>query len=179
MTKKARNFGVKFNLDLLNPTQKLAYAAFDQHDVLFLIGPAGTGKALTLDSKLYNKQGPILMKDVKIGDKIINTEGSTSEVIAIHPQGYKDVYKITFDDYSSVECCSDHLWKVSSNCNGWSDKVVDVKYLKKNYKQPSGRCHIYVNCTKPVNFTNKNNKINSYIMGILISEGSLLSLIHI
>lgn len=33
-----------FHLEFLNQAQKLAWAAFDQHDVLFLLGPAGCGK---------------------------------------------------------------------------------------------------------------------------------------
>ena len=34
----------EFKIELLNSAQKLAWAAFQKHDVLFLIGPAGTGK---------------------------------------------------------------------------------------------------------------------------------------
>lgn len=34
----------KFHLDLLNTDQKFAWAAYQQHDVSFLVGPAGTGK---------------------------------------------------------------------------------------------------------------------------------------
>jgi phosphate starvation-inducible PhoH-like protein len=33
-----------FHLEFLNAAQKMAWAAFEQHDVLFLLGPAGTGK---------------------------------------------------------------------------------------------------------------------------------------
>lgn len=33
-----------FKLEFKNASQKLAYSAFDQHDVLFMLGPAGTGK---------------------------------------------------------------------------------------------------------------------------------------
>lgn len=36
--------GKDFHIELLNTAQKLAWQAFQQHDVLFLIGPAGTGK---------------------------------------------------------------------------------------------------------------------------------------
>lgn len=36
--------GKDFHIELLNTSQKLAWAAFQQHDVLFLLGPAGTGK---------------------------------------------------------------------------------------------------------------------------------------
>lgn len=36
--------GKDFHVELLNTAQKMAWAAFQQHDVLFLTGPAGTGK---------------------------------------------------------------------------------------------------------------------------------------
>lgn len=36
--------GKDFHVEWLNTAQKLAWNAFQQHDVLFLIGPAGTGK---------------------------------------------------------------------------------------------------------------------------------------
>lgn len=35
-----------FHLEFLNAAQKIAWAAFDRHDVLFLLGPAGVGKSL-------------------------------------------------------------------------------------------------------------------------------------
>lgn len=34
-----------FHLEFLTPAQKLAWGAFDQHDILFLLGAAGTGKS--------------------------------------------------------------------------------------------------------------------------------------
>jgi len=34
----------EFKIELINSAQKMAWAAFQQHDVLFLIGPAGCGK---------------------------------------------------------------------------------------------------------------------------------------
>lgn len=38
-----RNSG-SYRLEFLNPAQKMAWATIDQHDAVFLIGPAGTGK---------------------------------------------------------------------------------------------------------------------------------------
>jgi phosphate starvation-inducible protein PhoH and related proteins len=37
--------GRNFHLEFKNEAQSLAWAAFQQHDVLFLVGPAGTGKS--------------------------------------------------------------------------------------------------------------------------------------
>ena len=42
-TKKKTSNG-KFHLEFLNSSQKIAWAAFQQHDVLITTGPAGTGK---------------------------------------------------------------------------------------------------------------------------------------
>lgn len=43
---QSQNKKQSFHLEFLNQAQKLAWGAFDQHDVLFLIGPAGCGKTM-------------------------------------------------------------------------------------------------------------------------------------
>ena len=43
--RKASQTGPNFHIEYKNDAQSLAYAAFKQHDILFLIGPAGTGKS--------------------------------------------------------------------------------------------------------------------------------------
>ena len=35
----------QFHVEFLNPAQKMAWAAFDQHDILFLLGAPGSGKS--------------------------------------------------------------------------------------------------------------------------------------
>lgn len=37
--------GRQFNVDYKNIDQKIAWMAFQQHDILFLTGPAGVGKS--------------------------------------------------------------------------------------------------------------------------------------
>lgn len=44
-TRRASTTGGNFHIEFKNDAQGLAYAAFKQHDLLFLIGPAGTGKS--------------------------------------------------------------------------------------------------------------------------------------
>lgn len=70
----------------------------------------GSGKAQPLDSLILTDAGYIKMKDVTIGTKIYGEDGNLHNVIGLYPQGTKDVYKITFSDKTSVECCKEHLW---------------------------------------------------------------------
>jgi len=69
VTKTSSNGGGgkgEFRIELLNSAQKLAWAAFQQHDVLFLLGPAGTGKtflatAFAIKSLLGRETEKIIM----------------------------------------------------------------------------------------------------------------------
>lgn len=150
----------------------MAWGAFDQHDVLFLLGPAGCGKALTLSSKLYTRDGAITMGDAKIGDEIANPDGNFSKIIGVFPQGKKQICRVHFSDLTYVDCCEDHLWSVSHSNNGWK-RVVDTKFIEKNCKAKNGKRVLSIPSTRPVNFDRRQHVIPAYLMGILIAEGSL------
>ena len=58
--------GGKFHIEFINSNQRLAWALFQQHDVLFLIGPAGTGKtflatAFAISEVLQNSKKRIIL----------------------------------------------------------------------------------------------------------------------
>lgn len=173
MKKTAR--GNNFHIEFKNGSQKLAWATFQQHEVLFLLGPAGTGKALTLDSKLYTRTGSIRMGDVKLGDEIANPDGGFSRVIGVFPQGKKQICRVHFSDFTYVDCCEDHLWQVSHSDNGWKDKVVDTKYLEMNCrrKKDGKKRVLSIDCPKPVEFEKQDFLIEPYVLGILLAEGCL------
>jgi phosphate starvation-inducible protein PhoH len=155
--------------------QKLAWMGYQNNDVLFMTGPAGTGKALPITSVLYKKNGPIFMKDVKIGDQIASDDGNFYNVTGVYPQGKKQKYKISFKDGKSIDCCEEHLWEISSNCNGWKNKIFNTKYLYENFLTPSGRTHLSIRCTDPVEFKEKEFNISPYVMGVLLAEGCFRS----
>lgn len=161
------------NLEFKHGVQRLAHNIYQQHDILFMLGPAGTGKALPLDATLYSRTGPVKMGSVKIGDEIANPDGTFSKITGVYPQGKKRICRVEFSDNTHVDCCEDHLWQVSSISNGWKNKVVDTKYILSNYRSESGRKKLYIETCKPVAFDRKSYAISPYLMGILIAEGSL------
>lgn len=77
-----------------------------------LVGETGSGKAQPLDSSILTPHGWKKMGDMQVGDVITCPSGRFSRITAIHPQGEKEIFKITFSDGRIVECCEDHLWKV-------------------------------------------------------------------
>lgn len=161
----------KFHLEFKNAAQRLAFATFQQHDVLFLNGPAGVGKALPISSKLYTKDGIKLMKDLEIGDEIAAPDGNFYPVTGIYPQGFKKINRITFNDGTKIDCCENHLWSVSRTRSVWKEnKVVDTNYIY-NFYNDNKNYRLSIDCTKPVDFEKKSFYIHPYVMGNLIADG--------
>lgn len=79
---------------------------------LGMFGTRRFGKAL-LDSELiYTPYGPKKIGFADIGDIIYGDDGKLTTVVGVYPQGFVDMYKVTFDDGRSIVCCGQHQWKV-------------------------------------------------------------------
>ena len=164
----------EFHLDFLHPSQELAWRQYQRHDILFLLGPAGTGKAQPLDSTVYTPTGPKRMRDITPGDEVCTPDGGTSHVLAIYPQGVKDVFRVFFKHGDSVECCGEHLWKVNSRQRQWlSEKIVDTEYIEDNARTPKGRRNLHIAMSKPVTFEEQPVLIEPYLLGVLLGDDAM------
>lgn len=76
------------------------------------IQPRQTGKEQPLDCKIKTPDGWTTMGEVELGDTVTAWDGSPTQVIGIHPQGERLVYRIVFEDGRSTKCGENHLWKV-------------------------------------------------------------------
>lgn len=79
---------------------------------LGMFGTRRFGKAL-LDSELiYTPYGPKKIGFADIGDIIYGDDGKLTTIVGVYPQGFVDMYKVTFEDGRSIVCCDQHQWKV-------------------------------------------------------------------
>lgn len=79
---------------------------------LGMFGTRRFGKAL-LDSELiYTPYEPKKIGFADIGDIIYGDDGKLTTVVGVYPQGFVDMYKVTFEDGRSIVCCGQHQWKV-------------------------------------------------------------------
>lgn len=143
--------------------------------------PQGTGKEQPLSSKILTPEGWTTMGELKVGSKVIAASGNPTKVTGIYPKGVKDVYRVTFDDHTYVECGLEHLWEVKTREDRHRKRearVVNTEQMLLDFKIKKDDKIFYnnysVRLVKPVEFINqlKKEDISPYVLGTLIANGN-------
>jgi len=155
----------------------MTYGGIPVGKLVEFYGEEHGGKALPLDCKILTPSGCKEMRDIQIGDVVLDGAGHKTEVIGVYPQGNKDMMKVTFVDNTSVLCSSDHLWEVEYHGKDIKTKVLSTNELFNDYKtSKNGRNYFKYSIDTPIvediNLYN-NLPINPYLLGILIADGTL------
>jgi replicative DNA helicase len=95
----------------------LETSGFQPSDFIIIAGRPSMGKAQPLDACVRTATGWKRMGDLRVGDALASVDGQPSHVAGIFPQGDRQVYRVTFSDGRSTECCAEHLWRV--HYRGW------------------------------------------------------------
>ena len=162
----------------------------------------GLGKFLPVKTPVYTPTGTKKIGDIKIGDKVIGSDGKAHNVIGVFPQGVKETYKITFNDGFSILAGDEHLWSVSSPnygknrknerqkkslvlstkqmYDGGKIKVNGIDYNKDReyeietyYKSPNGNNKWQIPIVEPIQFErNDILPIDPYLLGLGLGDGS-------
>lgn len=97
-------------------------------DMIVLAARPSMGKAQPMDARVRTLGGWKRMGDLEVGDALASVDGHPSIVTGLFPQGVRAVYRITFSDGRSTECCAEHLWRIS--CRHWdAPRVMDTAKL--------------------------------------------------
>ncbi len=130
------------------------------------------GKAQPLDSKVLTINGYKLMSKLEIGDSLASIDGNISNLLAIYPQGEKQIYKITFSDGRSTECCGEHLWRI--NYRTWEkSRILNTYQLIEKIKKTRFQKRLWIDVFEGIYGNNLRLPINPWVMGVLLSEGTL------
>lgn len=149
-------------------------------DVVFGGGNLGGGKLQPLDSKILTPSGWQTMGDMQVGSKVMTPFDGIATVIAVFPQGVKDVYELTTLDGRKCECGLEHLWTVrtpkqvhkyrSHNKEwGWT-MTLQTKDLIDGLSQ--GKKYFIPN-NKAIEFGEKELPIPPYVLGVMLGDGCL------
>jgi hypothetical protein len=185
----SKGFVIK-NKYSLNDAHKtfLDLCLYEKTKMVFVDGPAGTAKAQPLDARILTPSGFIAMGDVKINDLVYTQSGNTTKVVGVFPQGVKKIFKVSFSDGTSTECCDDHLWLTQT----YYDRTYREKVNGRRIKQPKFgtvktlkeiRHTLHVGNSKnvnhsipvcePIKFNENKHIIHPYVLGVLLGDGCI------
>jgi hypothetical protein len=137
----------------------------------------GLGKAQDINSEILTPDGWVLMGNVKVGDLIIGSDGKPKKVLGVYPQGIKKIYEVFFNDGTSARSCDEHLWNVNTYIRNWRKNPFQTKTLREIIDSgltfANGNHKYYIPIVKPVEFDEKLLKIDPYVLGCLLGDGSI------
>lgn len=140
---------------------------------MLLAAAAGSGKAQPLDALIKVPGGWSTMGAMTIGTEVIAKDGSVTKVNAIYPQGQKEIFKITFSDGRSTECCADHLWNITrpKKPNQHFKETVSTKQLIEYKKTASLRDRLYIDLIDSEQNNDIELPIDPYLLGVFLGDG--------
>ena len=144
-------------------------------------------KALDLETDVYTPNGPVKIKDIKIGDVVFGSGGKKCNVTNIIDHNTSKMYRITFDDGSNVDCSENHLWSVTDvatrhdawlkDCPSPNLKTVETKDMFLDFKRVYGskkRNVFRIPSSSAIEYDiDYRLEIPPYTLGALIGDGSL------
>ena len=117
------------------------------------------------------------MGDIQVGDLVIGANGKATRVLSVFPQGKKKIYRVTFTDGSTAECCQDHLWTVNTPLNKWKGKPAKTMSLRdimsRGLAHANGNLQHFIPLVEPIRFRAKALPLDPYLLGVLLGDGCL------
>ena len=150
---------------------------YDSYDMLLISTPPRIGKALRNSEQVLTPTGWTKMGDIQVDDYVIGDDGKKTKVLGVFPQGDRDVYRVTFDDNTTVDCDLEHLWEVQTRDDRALNKtrVVTTSDMMKNLYVENGKRKNYsIKYVEPVEFEDEltSDDLHPYLLGALLGDGS-------
>jgi LAGLIDADG-like domain len=127
-------------------------------------------------TRVPTPDGFTVIEDLHPGDTVFGVDGQPVQVTAIHPQGKRQMYRVTMRDGSSAECGADHIWGVYDAQRGNRYHEVTTSEmigtgLRRGTSKPLWRYSI-PRCA-PVEYAERALPIDPYILGAWLGDGTM------
>ena len=173
-----------FHYDMLNQIAT--------HTDNLFIAFRGSAKALALDTEIITPDGFKLMKDIEVGDEVIDRNGKPTTVTHVSEIFNNQCYEITLVNGEKFIANEDHLHIVQRRTqdknrnNHWKEEILSTKELLDlgitynrtiSKRHPKGYEHKWAIplITNPVEFKADKYPIDPYTVGLMLGDGTITS----
>lgn len=130
------------------------------------------GKSQPLNAKILTPQGWKRMGDMQVNDEVIDpATGGVARVKSVHPQGRRQMYRVSFSDGASTECDGEHLWQVQQSDRGCAWEVFTTLELRERMAVSGTRVTNFIPMTVPVRFScTEELPVSPYLLGAFVGD---------
>jgi hypothetical protein len=165
--------------------------------IILVIGPGGSGKAQPNDALVLTPTGFRPMGSLEIGDPVLCPDGRVASIVGVFPQGEKEIFRVTFQDGRTVECCDDHLWKVGADTYKKSEtgknhetrrrlpeevwrvrSIAQIRQILAHGKVEAKEIGIPLVSPYALQLPPQDLPIAPYALGALVGDGHFTSMMH-
>ena len=141
-------------------------------ELVIVAGRPSMGKAQPLDACIKTTIGWKAMGEVQVGDALASIDGAPSIVTGVFPQGERQVYRITFSDGRSTECCAEHLWRI--HYRDWdAPRVVTTQKLIEMLSRARYQGRLWVDQVDGDFGHDDPLPVDPWVLGALIGDGNV------
>lgn len=139
------------------------------------------GKALRHGEPVLTPSGWLKIEDVKIGDVVFDGLGHATKVIGVYPQGVREIYRMTFDDGTHVDCDGEHLWKTMHRnnrtypgSNYGEIRVLTTRQMLEEYgEEPPSFARWRIPASPVLVMDDQPVTIDPYTLGAILGDGDI------
>ncbi|VWD02197.1 replicative DNA helicase [Burkholderia contaminans] len=141
-------------------------------ELIIVAGRPSMGKAQPLDARVRTLTGWKPMGELAIGDALASVDGASSIVTGIYPQGERQVYRVSFSDGRSAECCDEHLWCV--HFREWEKpRVLSTAEIRTLLTRERYRNRLWIDMPTGEFGHGEALPVDPWVLGALLGDGAL------
>jgi phosphate starvation-inducible PhoH-like protein len=133
------------------------------------------GRAQPVDTPVMTPEGVRPIGELEVGDLVVGSDGLPTPVLGVHPQGRKQVYRVSTQDGASTLACGEHLWSVTTRDDrrhGKPARVLQTSEMVDSLRQ--AHAHRYeLPVVAPVEFVPTAVPLDPYALGLLLGDGCI------
>jgi len=134
------------------------------------------GRAQPLRTNVLTPSGFRAIGSLAVGDLVIGSNGSPTEVLGVYPQGRKPLYRVATQDGASTFCCAEHLWAVSTKedrARGKPMRILETRQMIGRLRSAHFHRFELPLVSRPVEFEARGVPMDPYALGLLLGDGCI------
>jgi replicative DNA helicase len=141
-------------------------------ELVIVAGRPSMGKAQPLDARVKTPGGWKSMGEIQVGDAVASVDGRPSMVTGVFPQGVREVFRVSFSDGRSAECCAEHLWRV--HYRGWeTPRILSTQEVARLLEKSRYRHRLWIDQVGGEFGHDDPLPLDPWLLGALIGDAKL------